>query len=191
MSVLLISNIHSSTLRVAHHFSTNLYILLTIYQYTTTKQHIMQNSKLATKKNRPTAQTVVPTSNAAEDTHVHQAPSPALSKISRETSAQAVSGQSLTPPDASINTSGNGNEPPHKVRGLAAIRAFQNKCSPSSTADEDRNVSVVSQPSPLVADPYYSQPAAFQVDGSYDVTQTRTTIPTPPTPVPVPSALSW
>jgi hypothetical protein len=96
----------------------------------------MQNSKLASKKNRPTAQTVVPNStDAAEDTQVHQVPTPVLSKISSETpSSQAATSQSLARSYAT--TSGNGNAPTLNVRGIANVQDFLNKISHSSTADD-------------------------------------------------------
>jgi hypothetical protein len=206
----------------------------------------MQNSKLAAKKDRPTAQTVVPNSNATTEdarvsgSHPHQVPSPDSntdtgadtvprrgrgntkykSKIPRNTtSSQAATSQtlppsdastsgnaptrkllgqaaiqafqnkfqtsstaddqSLAPPDASTNISGNGNEPP-SLRGYAAIQAFHNKFNRSNTADEpesqyqDRNVSEVPQPSPSFVDPHGSQPGAFPEGGSLYTTQTRT-----------------
>jgi hypothetical protein len=128
--------------------------------------------------------------DAAEDTQVHQVPTPVLSKIPRiTTSGQAATSQSLPPADAS----GNGNAPPRKVRGKAAIPAFLNKFSHLSTADDPesespnqgRNVSEVAEPSTLIADPPASQPGAFRVDEINAMTQTRTNHT--PNPVSVPA----
>jgi hypothetical protein len=78
------------------------------------------------------------------------------------------------------STRSNGNAPPRNERGIANVHAFRSKSSHSSTVDDPesesryqgRNVSEAPQPSPLVVDPHYSQPGAFPVDGSYDMTQT-------------------
>jgi surface protein len=124
-------------------------------------QNIKQNYKPAAKKNRPTAQTVVPNANAPEDARVsgsrpHHVPSSesntdtgadtvprrgrggtksrSNSAIPREPSGQAAAGQGLAMSDSFISTSGNSNAPPPKVRGYSRIRKFRNKFTSSSTA---------------------------------------------------------
>jgi hypothetical protein len=89
------------------------------------------NSKPAAKINRPTAQTIVPNANAAEDPQVHQVPTPVLSKISRETTSdQAATSQSL--PFSDDGKDAPGNEP-----GESLIQqAFRNVLCYSSTADD-------------------------------------------------------
>jgi hypothetical protein len=129
-----------------------------------TKQHIMQNSKPTAKNCRPTAQTVVPNSNATEDAQAqasssrpNQVPS---SESNTDTGTDTVagtvsrrgrgdtksksklprnttSGQAATSqslPLSDAGTSDNGNASPPTVRGQAALQAFLHKFP--STADD-------------------------------------------------------
>jgi hypothetical protein len=110
----------------------------------------MQNSKLASKKSRPTAQTVVPNANAnanaAEDPQVsggsraQQVPSSGSntdtaadtiprggqgstkfkSKISRETPSSQAATSQSLPP-TDVSGSANGNATTRNVRGIANV----------------------------------------------------------------------